>query len=134
MIDGLNKQDHAVSVLVVDDEAIIRDNLALFLEDENYRVMTAASAEQALKVLDSRSADVAIVDIRLSGQDGNSLILSAHRQRPDLKFLIHTGSLEYVLPNELRVLGLSERHVLRKPMGNMGILVEAIEALVRSAS
>lgn len=125
------RRARGLRVLIVDDETLIRDNLAVFLEDEHFAVRVAHSAEQALAELEQESADVAIVDIRLTGMDGNSFILAAQRQDPGLRFLIHTGSLEYALPPELRALGLSERHVLRKPVADMDLLVQAIRGLGR---
>lgn len=134
MHKGLLACHEGVRVLVVDDEAIIRDNLVSFLEDEHFTVFVASSAEQALGLLEQEPVDVGIVDVRLPCMDGNSFILEASRLNPDLKYLIHTGSLEYVLPPELRSLGLSERDVLRKPVADMNILIHAVERLGRPES
>ena len=52
-------------VLVVDDEAGMRDFLTLFLEGEGFEVTTAADGREALRIFDERPADLVISDIRM---------------------------------------------------------------------
>ena len=72
----------AVRVLVVDDESCIRNSLVNYLEDRGCKVVSAESAEEALETLRTEAVDVAIVDIRLPGMDGNGLIFAAHEMLP----------------------------------------------------
>ncbi len=116
-----------VSVMIVDDEPLIRVNLAAYLEDESYEVRVACSAEQALDFLRHHPVDVAIVDLRLPGLDGNSFVLEAARICPAMRFLIHTGSMEYQVPFELMPLGVSARDVLLKPVRDMQLFVDEIQ-------
>ena len=112
--------------MIVDDEPLIRVNLAAYLEDESYEVRVACSGEQALEFLRHRPVDVAIVDLRLPGLDGNSFIMEAARICPGIRFLIHTGSMEYQVPYELMPLGVSARDVMLKPVRNMQLFVDEI--------
>jgi two-component system nitrogen regulation response regulator NtrX len=57
-------------VLVVDDEAAIRDTLRMVLEYEGYEVATAADGRAALAELDSAAADAVLLDIKMPGMDG----------------------------------------------------------------
>ena len=113
-------------VLVVDDEIMIRVNLMAYLEDEGFDVQCAESGEDALELLRSQRFDVGIIDMRLPGMDGNAFILRAHALDAHMRFIIHKGSTEYSLPNELIELGLNSRDVLLKPFADMNILVEAV--------
>jgi DNA-binding NtrC family response regulator len=113
--------------MIVDDEPLIRINLAAFLEDEGYLVRVACSGEQALEFLGNQAVEVAIVDLRLPGLDGNSFILEAARICPSMRFLIHTGSMEYQVPFELMPLGVSARDVLLKPVRDMQKFIEEIQ-------
>src|SRR5262249_48017761 len=61
-------------ILVVDDEPIIRDSLAEFLEQEGFAVSACGSAEQGLHVAAERPVDVALCDVQLPGMDGLQLL------------------------------------------------------------
>lgn len=118
----------AVRVLLVDDEAIVRDNLEAYLEDEGIEVKTAASAELGLEMLAQETFDIAIVDMRLPGMSGDEFIRSAMAAEHDLNFLIHTGSLEYRLPSDLLCNGLNSWHVLHKPLADMKVLTQRLNS------
>jgi CheY-like chemotaxis protein len=119
-----------LAVLVVDDEQAVRENLAAYLEDEGMRVIEAESGEHAVDLAGAgEQFDVCIMDMRLPGMDGNATIVALHQLRPDLMFLVHTGSANYALPPELRALGMTEEHVFMKPLANMGVLADAIRAV-----
>ena len=119
----------STSVLVVDDEDLIRMNLVAFLEDEDFQITCANSGEEALSLLQSNRFDVGIIDMRLPGINGNELILQANSYCPEMKFLIHTGSTEYRLPQGLRDIGIDDQHVFHKPMVDMSELVTLLNAL-----
>jgi CheY-like chemotaxis protein len=117
-------------VLVVDDEQAVRENLAAYLEDEGMRVIEAESGEHAIDLAGAgEQFEVCIMDMRLTGMDGNAAIVALHQLRPDLLFLVHTGSANYALPPELRALGMTQEHVFMKPLTNMGVLADAIRAV-----
>lgn len=118
-----------IRVLVLDDEEPIRTSLVDYLEDEGFKVLAAESSEDALDVLRQQDIDVAVVDIRLPGMNGNDFILEAHRRRPDVRFLIHTGSVNYTLPESLEALGIADEHVFRKPTQDVGVIGAAIRRL-----
>ncbi len=116
----------AVVVLVVDDEEMVRENLQAYLEDEGFRVITASSAEEALDLLAYETPQASIIDMRLPGMSGNDFIVQAHALYPDLAYLVHTGSTDYRLPNDVRASGVTPDDVFIKPVQNMGDLVVAI--------
>ncbi len=119
-----------VSVLVIDDEVSIRESLTAFLEDYGFMVDSAESAEDALRMLEQVTCDLAVVDMRLPGESGESFIIKANSVHPDMKFLIHTGSVEFQLGNELKNLGILPEDVYIKPVQDLGILVEGIRRLL----
>lgn len=119
-----------IRVLVVDDEPSIRNSLVAFLEDCQFRVSAADSAEGALDLIARLPFDVALVDIRLPKLDGDALIVQAHRLRPRMRFLIHTGSLGYQLTDELRSIGITSAQVFLKPQMDLSVFQTAIHRLV----
>ena len=119
------------AILIVDDEEAIRENLSAFFEDEGMRVTTAESGEKAIEIVQQgNSFDVCIMDMRLTGMDGNATIKAIARLSPGLQFLIHTGSSQYVLTDELRAIGMTDGHVFMKPLGDMGVMADKIRSLL----
>ncbi len=121
-------------VLVVDDEPSIRNSLVEFLEDCQFAVSAADSAEEALDLIARIPIDVALVDVRLPKLDGDSMILQAHLLRPRMRFLIHTGSVEYKLPAELETVGVAREHIFLKPQMDLSVFQEAICKLMSTES
>ncbi len=118
-------------VLVVDDEPLVAENVQAFLEDEGMRVEVAHSAEEAIGLLgDGASYDVCVMDLRLPGMDGTLAIPKLRRLAPDLRFIIHTGSATFAIPGELRVMGIGDLQLIRKPVSNMTVLADTVRALV----
>lgn len=120
----------SVTVLVVDDEEMVRENLEAYLEDEGFKVATAGSGEEALELLASVSPHVGIIDMRLPGMSGNDFIIKAHAVNPALRYLIHTGSTNYKLPVEVMNVGVTHEDVYIKPLQNMDMLVRGIDRLL----
>ena len=118
-------------VLVVDDEPSIRESLAEFLRDFGMEVSTSINAEEALDLLGKNQFDVLIADLRLPGITGDAMIPKANRLQPDLRYLIHTGSIDYRLSSELIALGLTHEHIILKPLSDLTSLVDKIEVLFR---
>ena len=121
-----------INVLVVDDEQRLCRNLVAFFEDEGFDVQGVYSAEDGLKMLDIEPFDVAVVDIRLPGKDGNTFIEEAHASSLDLLFFVHTGSAQYVLPDEVCKAGVSNKDIFLKPVSDMGVLADAIREKVNA--
>lgn len=113
-------------ILILDDDDIIRESLKDYLEDEGFSVKGFADGEDALDYLKTESFNIAIVDMRLPGIDGNSFILKASKVSKDMKFIIHTGSSNYSLTDDIADLGISEEHIYIKPVGDMGLIVNGI--------
>ena len=57
-------------ILVVDDEREIADLVALYLENEGYRVFKCYSGSEAMKIIEQEQLDMAILDVMLPGIDG----------------------------------------------------------------
>jgi DNA-binding NtrC family response regulator len=62
------------TILVVEDEELMRAILRELLEKENYRVLTANSAELALEIFTTEDVSVTLTDIKMSGMDGIELL------------------------------------------------------------
>jgi CheY-like chemotaxis protein len=119
------------AILVLDDEELVRDNLTAFCEDEGFTVFEAASGEEAIELVKAKKISIGIIDMRLPGIDGNMFILRAYEINPDIKYIIHTGSSTYSIPQELLDLGITDDDVIRKPILDMNSLKEMINRAIK---
>jgi CheY-like chemotaxis protein len=117
-------------VLVVDDEPLIACSVRAFLEDEGMEVKSVGSAEEALEQVDEgEEYDVCIMDMRLPGIDGNAAIRALHVRCPRLRFIIQTGSANYIVAEDFKAIGLDEIPLFRKPLADMTPLARKIRRL-----
>jgi DNA-binding response OmpR family regulator len=116
------------TILVVDDDALLRRSLAFHLEQAGYRVFTAASAEDALQLVQRQPADLVLLDIGLPGRDGLDtlhelkarydlpvIFLTARRRELDEVVGLESGADDYITkPFDVDVLLAHVRAVLRR--------------------
>ncbi|GAA0569872.1 hypothetical protein GCM10009416_05490 [Craurococcus roseus] len=104
-------------VLLVDDEAMVRDVLAAQLRDEGFDVLEAGEGYAALALLDRGEAlDAMVSDLAMPGLDGVALTREAKRRRPGLPVILLTG---YAADAAALALGSDEGGVsalVRKPI------------------
>src|SRR5690348_38123 len=113
-------------VLVVDDEAGIRESLALILKDEGYHVEAVASAEEALQRAASGDLEVILLDVWLPGIDGLEALsrLQAIPRAPAVIMISGHGTIE----TAVRATKLGAFDFIEKPLS-----LEKIVVLVRNA-
>ena len=114
-------------VLVVDDEASIRELLSKTLALAEYDVDTAADATSALDRMRSAGYDLLIADLKMPGMDGLTLIRQAKRIKSDLPVIIITGfSTE---SSAIEAVNLGVAGYLTKPFRVPQVLAAAAKAL-----
>ena len=78
-------------VLIVDDEASVRKVMAAVLAQLGIPCETAASGEEALRVLETHPIDAVISDLQMPGMSGMELLAKVRQSYPQLVFLVVTG-------------------------------------------
>jgi signal transduction histidine kinase/CheY-like chemotaxis protein len=124
------REDRGKQILLVDDEAMVRETLAAALEDVGYTLLRAADGAEALDILGSEATiDVLVTDLSMPGIDGLAVIREARRQRPDLPAVLLTGYIGHGA--QLAVGGSLNGGftLVRKPV-TAGQLSDRIEALL----
>lgn len=102
------------SILVLDDDEMVRDAVAMMLSSDDHEVVTAGNRVEALRLLEQGSYDVIVSDLRIQNLDGPILYRELKQRRPDaLKRLIFmTGHADPEYARFLREAGVP---VLAKP-------------------
>jgi CheY-like chemotaxis protein len=121
----------AVTVLLVDDEAALRELLVEVLTECGYRVLEAASGSEALAMASTSDAtiDILVTDVRMPGMDGPELVASARSVVPKLKVLYMSGYTDHHLFHE-NLTG-AEANSIQKPFVPEDLCAR-IAALVRT--
>jgi putative nucleotidyltransferase with HDIG domain len=83
--------DVPISVLVVDDEEPIRNALRKFLTQQGYEVATAASGDDAVRILQRQKIAVILLDVRLPGRSGIDLVPQVLEIEPNVAILMLTA-------------------------------------------
>jgi DNA-binding NtrC family response regulator len=79
------------TILVVDDEEIVRDSLARWLEEDGYRVETAPDGDAALAKLAKYGYAILLVDLKMPGMDGLQVLAQSKTLQPDAAVIIMTA-------------------------------------------
>jgi CheY-like chemotaxis protein len=118
----------ARTVLVVEDESLVRETITAELEDAGFIVIEAETAEEGLEILEGKPVDVLFTDIRLPGRmDGWDLAERARDLHADLPVIYATG----FSAEQPRF--VADSVFLRKPYLPSAVLA-AIEKLVGTGS
>src|SRR5512134_760998 len=84
----MNSNGH---ILIVDDEASLRQTLARILQRADYEVTTTASGDEALKLLSQHSFDLIYLDIRMPDISGLEVLKTIHAKLPELPVILFTA-------------------------------------------
>jgi diguanylate cyclase (GGDEF)-like protein len=94
-------------ILVVDDEADIKDSIHKFIQKSGYNSLTASTAEEALELLKSNRVSVIITDIILPGKDG-LFLTDLIKQEYDIDVIVMTAYIDDYSYEEVINMGASD--------------------------
>ena len=115
-------------IMIVDDDAAVRETLAELLEDDGYRSIVAGNAAEALRILRREAAiDALVTDLTMPGDDGIELIRKAREINSTLPAILLTGYAEQL--TSMAPTAGGHFHVLRKPV-HIDRLIEQLQLLV----
>ena len=117
------------SVLIIDDEAEIRESLQTLLEIEGYDVEAAADGEEGLLRLGERPFDLVLLDLALPGRSGLELLPEIRGLDPQLSVIMITayGTVE----DAVRAMQAGATNFLQKPWDNEKLLADVRAAIAR---
>jgi two-component system, response regulator RegA len=79
------------SLLLVDDDVVLRERLARALRDRGFEVRVAGGFDEALALAQDESPEYAVVDLRMPGKSGLELVKALHEVDPHTRTLVLTG-------------------------------------------
>ena len=118
------------TILIVDDDALMRRSLAATLEQAGFRTRAAANAEELLALTAGQPPDLILLDIGLPGMDGMEALRTLRRQSPTLPVIFVTARRREL--DEIVGLELGADDYITKPF-DMDVLLAHVKAVLRRA-
>ena len=81
----------ADSILLVDDTFVLRDRLAVAMQQRGFRVATAGNYQEAVDVFAAQPTELAVLDLRMPGRSGLELLRKLLQIKPDVRVIILSG-------------------------------------------
>ncbi len=118
----------AAHLLVVDDDALVRESIELELLDAGYQVTTASDGPAAIRAAHQQRFDLVVSDIRMPGMPGLEVLAQLKSLRPELKTIVITG---YASPDTpIEALRMRVDDYLMKPFDGEVLLSSIRKALL----
>ena len=126
---GVGENASAGSVLIIDDEAAIRESLETLLEMEGYDVQSAATADEGMTRIGNRPYDLVLLDLALPDRNGIDLLAELHVHDPQLAVIMITayGTVE----NAVKAMQAGATNFVQKPWDNEKLLADIRTAVAR---
>jgi two-component system, NtrC family, response regulator PilR len=98
----------SVSVLIVDDEQMMRNLLEKILIREGYKILSAENGAEALEILQLQSVDIVISDIKMPRMNGFDLLKVLKEEHPDIGVIMMTAYGDTYTVKDALLLGADE--------------------------
>lgn len=113
-----------IRILTIDDEQLILEVIAAFLEDNGYEVLQATDGQTGLDLIPQEQPDLVLCDLRMPDLDGLKVLGAVTRDYPDLPILVVSGLGG--MSDAIQALKLGAWDYVTKPIEDMAILEHAI--------
>ena len=124
-------QKISATLLIIDDDDVVRASLAAYLEDSGFSVLQAGNGQQGLQVFEEHQPDLVICDLRMPQMGGLELIRQISERAPQLPVIVVSGA--GVMSDAVEALRLGAADYLIKPLEDLAVLEHSVRrALDRS--
>lgn len=120
----MTKKEHQYTILIIDDEAVIRETFRNYLEDYGYRIFTGENGETGIQLLEREIPDIVLTDLRMPGIDGFAVLRHCAERFPDLPVIVVSGTGR--IQDVVEALHEGAWDYLLKPVDNMDVLLHII--------
>lgn len=120
------------TIVLMDDEADIRDVMTLTLQDSGYRVLTAPDGRSGIRLCEELNPQIVITDIRMPGMDGIQVLQVLKENLPDIEVIVATAFGEMDLA--IHALQLDASDFITKPISDSALFMALSRAQQRYTS
>ena len=122
----------SATLLIIDDDDVVRASLAAYLEDSGFQVLQAANGLQGLEVFHAESPDLVICDLRMPQVDGLELIRRINALHVETPVIVVSGA--GVMSDAVEALRLGAADYLIKPLADLAVLEHSVRRALDRAN
>lgn len=112
------------TILIIDDEPVVRESMAVYLEDSGYRVQVACNGEEGLRLFETVRPDLVICDLRMPVMDGLEVLRRIETDAPETPVIMVSG--QGSMSDVVSALRLGAIDYLVKPVVELEVLEHAV--------
>lgn len=112
------------TILIIDDEPVVRESMAVYLEDSGYRVQVAPNGEEGLRLFETARPDLVICDLRMPVMDGLEVLRRIETDAPETPVIMVSG--QGSMSDVVSALRLGAIDYLVKPVVELEVLEHAV--------
>ena len=120
-----------VKILAIDDEPVIRDSIASYLEDSGFNVLQAGDGMEGLALFREQAPDLILLDLRMPEMDGLAFLETLQQEASDTPVIVVSGT--GVLQDAIEALRAGAHDFVTKPILDMAVLEHAIQNALERA-
>lgn len=123
--------DKSITILIIDDESIIRQVFSFYLEDMGYSVLTAENGKKGIELYNRERPDVVMTDLRMPEMDGLEVLKKIHEDSEDMPVVVISGANS--IDDAVQALRLGAWDYLLKPVQDLSLLGYTIVQCLQKA-
>jgi sigma-B regulation protein RsbU (phosphoserine phosphatase) len=112
-------------LLIIDDEAMVRESMEAYLEDSGYSVIAVDSGRAGLEILESQAIDLILCDLRMPNLDGLQVLQLVKQRSDNIPVIVVSGA--GVVDDVVQALRLGASDYLVKPIIDMAMLEHSVK-------
>lgn len=118
------------TILLIDDEAAIRESISLILMDEGYRVVTAENGRDGLDLFFSESIDLVMTDLRMPVMDGIEVMTAIQAHDPEIPMIVISGAGKK--HDLIKALQMGAKDYISKPVTDLDMLIHVVSKVLET--
>jgi PAS domain S-box-containing protein len=121
----------AMKILAIDDEPVIRESIAAYLEDSGFKVFQAGDGKHGLALFRKQPPDLILLDLRMPEMDGLAFLETLRQEASDIPVIVVSGT--GMLQDAIEALRAGAQDFVTKPILDMAVLEHAIQNALERA-
>lgn len=113
-----------LTILVIDDEAFVRETISDYLSDSGFEILGAGDGQEGLEIFRKNDPDAVLVDLNMPKVDGFEVLKAISAESPDTPIIVVSGA--GLIQDAIKAVRLGAWDFVTKPIVDLNILEHAL--------